>query len=220
MSNELKQLIFNVTPKRGAKKEIVQKPKEKRKVTLSSKWTFSTDDFTIPAQMERISTLQSSASATLIDDPLTGRMKQEISHKLYGYKHQDIKKNLYAEDEFITFQQTIEKLLACQFKCFYCNKNVNVLYEEVRDPTQWSLERIDNTFGHNYNNIVIACLYCNLHRRTIYYERYVQTKQIMNIQKCDSQGRVQPTVTNDGANVATDSSVTGVLVTGVEEQSL
>lgn len=216
MSNELKQLIFNVAPKRGAKKEIVQKPKEKRKVTLSSKWTFSTDDFTIPAQMARISTLQSSASAslTLIEDPLTGRMKQEISHKLYGYKHQDMKKNLYDENEFITFHQTIEKLLACQFKCFYCNKNVNVLYEEVRDPTQWSLERIDNTFGHNYNNIVIACLYCNLHRRTIYYERYIQTKQIMNIQKCDSQGRVQPTVTIGG------TSVTGVSVTGVEEQSL
>ena len=220
MSNELKQLIFNVAPKRGAKKEIVQKPKEKRKVTLSSKWTFSTDDFTIPAQMARISTLHSSASASLIEDPLTGRMKQEISHKLYGYKHQDMKKNLYDENEFITFQQTIEKLLACQFKCFYCNKSVNVLYEEVRDPTQWSLERIDNTFGHNYNNIVIACLYCNLHRRTIYYERYVQTKQIMNIQKCDSQGRFQPTVTNDGANVPTDSSVTGVSVTSVEEQSL
>lgn len=199
MSNELKQLIFNVAPKRGAKKEIVQKPKEKRKVTLSSKWTFSTDDFTIPAQMARISTLQSSASSpslTLIEDPLTGRMKQEISHKLYGYKHQDIKKNLYAENEFITFHQTIEKLLACQFKCFYCNKNVNVLYEEVRDPTQWSLERIDNKFGHNDNNIVIACLHCNLHRRTIYYERYVQTKQIMNIQKCDANGNIYSSVSD------------------------
>jgi hypothetical protein len=40
------------------------------------------------------------------------------------------------------------------------------------------VERIDNSIGHNRTNIVIACLDCNLHRRTMYYERYVFTKQL------------------------------------------
>ncbi len=204
MSNELKQLVFNVAPKKGAKKTIVPKPKEKRKVTLSSKWTFSTDDFTPTSQMARI---QQCISTERIEDPLTSRMKQEISHKLHGYKHQDVKKKLYDENAFITFEQTIQKLLACRFKCFYCEKNVNVLYEEVRDPTQWSLERIDNTFGHNENNIVIACLHCNLHRRTIYYERYVQTKQLLHIRKCDSNGNYASADADESDRIGPDESI-------------
>ena len=63
-------------------------------------------------------------------------------------------------------------------KCFYCQKLVYVLYDNVREPRQWTLERIDNKFGHNMDNVVISCLSCNLKRRCIYHERFLFTKQL------------------------------------------
>ena len=59
---------------------------------------------------------------------------------------------------------------------------MKVLYEESRDPKQWTLERIDNSEGHNENNIEVACLTCNVRRRTMYHEKYRFTKQL-TIQK-------------------------------------
>jgi hypothetical protein len=65
-----------------------------------------------------------------------------------------------------------------ELKCFYCKEYVNIIYEPIREPKQWSLERIDNTYGHNVDNVTIACLSCNIRRRTMYHERYVFTKQL------------------------------------------
>jgi hypothetical protein len=48
---------------------------------------------------------------------------------------------------------------------------------------QWTLERIDNDLGHNKNNVEIACLNCNLRRRTMYHERYLFTKELNIIKK-------------------------------------
>ena len=42
----------------------------------------------------------------------------------------------------------------CKLKCFYCKCNLSLLYQDVRQNDQWTLDRIDNTLGHNYNNIV------------------------------------------------------------------
>lgn len=169
----------NINNNYTKKKEITNKKKGKRKITLLPTWGFSKNDFFLNSQIEMCNNIHTIS-------PLHLKMKQEINSKLYSYKHQDIKKKKYNKGEFITFEQTIQKLIDSNFKCFYCNQNVNVLYEEVRDPTQWSLERIDNTFGHNCSNVVIACLNCNLRRRTMYYERYVQTKQLLHIIKRDS----------------------------------
>jgi len=63
---------------------------------------------------------------------------------------------------------------------------VHILYENVREPLQWTLERIDNDFGHNKNNVEIACLNCNLRRRTMYHERYLFTKELSIVKKQDS----------------------------------
>lgn len=107
---------------------------------------------------------------------------QQIQQKIYGYKIQDIQKRLFSEDEFVDIPTVIEKMIECENQCFYCKTMVHVLYEYVREPKQWTVERIDNKFGHNKNNIAIACLNCNLHRRTMYHERYLFTKQLV-IQK-------------------------------------
>ena len=69
------------------------------------------------------------------------------------------------------------------FKCYYCDNFVKIFYKQVRESNQWSIERIDNNFGHNKNNVTIACLNCNLKRKTMYHERYKFTKQLQVIKK-------------------------------------
>ena len=77
-----------------------------------------------------------------------------------------------------------ETLIENELKCYYCIKCVYVLYKSVREPKQWSVERMNNKYGHNKNNITIACLECNMKRRTIYHERFRFTKQLI-VQKMD-----------------------------------
>lgn len=112
------------------------------------------------------------------------KMQQEIKRKINSYKSQDKLKNIYDNEKFIDYDTIREHLLKCEFKCFYCKDFVKILYQYVRESKQWSVERIDNDYGHNKDNITIACLHCNLHRRTMYHERFVFTKQL-NIVKTD-----------------------------------
>jgi hypothetical protein len=63
---------------------------------------------------------------------------------------------------------------------------VQILYEYVRESNQWTLERLDNDFGHNKGNVEIACLNCNLRRRTMYHERYLFTKELSIVKKIDN----------------------------------
>jgi len=107
------------------------------------------------------------------------KMLQQIKRKIQSYKQQDKTKNLFNSDKIINDVQVLELLRNCEFLCYYCRKMIHVLYKNVREPKQWTLERIDNDYGHNHDNVVISCLECNLHRRTMYHERYVFTKQLV-----------------------------------------
>ena len=88
------------------------------------------------------------------------------------------KKTLYDSEKFITFPKVIELLHSCQNTCYYCRKPVFILYEFVRDNKQWSVERRDNSYGHNHDNVEIACLHCNVCRKTMNEERFLFTKQL------------------------------------------
>jgi hypothetical protein len=110
-------------------------------------------------------------------------MLQEINRKINGYKCQDIEKHLYNPDVFVDTEYVVKLLIQSKLECYYCKEYMHVLYAEVRNPKQWSIERIDNTYGHNKNNVEIACLHCNLTRKTMYHERFLFTKQLGNIVK-------------------------------------
>ena len=105
-------------------------------------------------------------------------IKNQIKTKIQGYHQQDIKKKLYDETKFVSFQKVIELLYSCKNTCYYCREPVLVLYEYVRDNKQWSIERRNNSYGHNHDNIEIACLGCNISRKTMNEERYLFTKQL------------------------------------------
>ena len=79
----------------------------------------------------------------------------------------------------VSLSFVLDLLLKSNLSCFYCKQPVLLWYEFAREPKQWSLERIDNSFGHNHDNVEVACLSCNLKRRCMYHERYLYTKQLV-----------------------------------------
>ena len=102
-----------------------------------------------------------------------------LKKKISSYRQQDRhKKILRKESQIITLDETIEKLVASKLKCHYCKSKVRILYKKVRDKHQWTLDRIDNSIGHNRENVVISCLECNLKRRTTEIDRFTFTKQL------------------------------------------
>jgi hypothetical protein len=109
---------------------------------------------------------------------ITDIVSRELRKKISSYKSQDRRKNIYNEDEFIDFEFVINLFKETQLKCYYCENQVFVIYDNVLESKQWTVERIDNRLGHNKNNSVMACLECNLKRRCMYHERYIMTKKL------------------------------------------
>ena len=106
------------------------------------------------------------------------RQHGKSEKKLTGYKQQDIyKKNLNIE-KIINLKHIIDKLIETEIKCYYCKCEMYILYENVRDLKQWSVDRINNDLGHNVDNIVLACLDCNLKRRCKSSDKFLFTKQL------------------------------------------
>jgi 5-methylcytosine-specific restriction endonuclease McrA len=114
----------------------------------------------------------------IVDKDVCREMKRQIQNKISSYKMQDIQKKKYDDDKFVDFQFVISLLVDKKLSCFYCKESVYLFYNYVRENKQWTLERIYNERGHNTDNVEIACLNCNLRRRTMYHERYLFTKQL------------------------------------------
>jgi hypothetical protein len=172
MADETKHLVLEVgtgTPNRNREKE-----KQKKVITESEEWATISQHLDIDSQKDALRQLSvPEPERTKCLDSLIRMMKTKLS----GYRSQDNTKGFYDETQFVGFDEVVAALLAADMKCFYCKGHVQLMYEYVREPRQWTLDRIDNTVGHNRGNVEIACLECNLRRKTMYHERYVYTKQ-------------------------------------------
>lgn len=104
----------------------------------------------------------------------------ELKSKISSYKQQDIKKNIHEQHNLISLENVIEKLVSCKLKCYYCNKNTFIFFNKVRDPDQWTLDRLNNLDEHTSQNTIIACLKCNLERRRKNSEKFKFTKHLQN----------------------------------------
>lgn len=109
-------------------------------------------------------------------------IQREINRKISGYKHQDIKKEIYDELSLINMEDILEKMVASKLKCLYCKCLVNIIYKCVREESQWTLDRIDNDSCHSSDNTIVACLKCNLKRRNINKDKFLFTRNL-NIKK-------------------------------------
>tara|TARA_B110000444_G_scaffold209814_1_gene204846 strand:+ start:41 stop:604 length:564 start_codon:yes stop_codon:yes gene_type:complete len=102
----------------------------------------------------------------------------ELKTKINSYKSQDIKKDFHEKSNLITFDNVLEKLITSKLKCYYCNKNLLIFFEKVRDNDQWTLDRLNNYDEHTNTNTIISCLHCNLQRRRKNSEKFKFTKQL------------------------------------------
>jgi 5-methylcytosine-specific restriction endonuclease McrA len=146
-------------------REIAIKLKDRRRIA-ANKW----DGIDINNQLEILSGNREMETNKII--------LQQIRNKLGGYKQQDITKSLYSDVEFVDLEYVISLLCERSLSCHYCRQPTVLLYDKVRDARQWTLDRIDNSRGHNRENVVIACLSCNLSRKTMYDGRFLFTKQL------------------------------------------
>lgn len=173
--NSTKQIILLD----NSKKKIIEPKEKKQRVVIKEKtWVFDTNHY----QPENQTLILYDNSETT-PKPYFKKLVQQIRNKIASYKTQDMEKAIYDPTKLISLEQTIEKLKHSSLKCFYCKTQVLLIYEFVREPKQWTLERLDNGEGHTDTNTVIACLSCNLRRRTMHFDRYIETKQMANIVK-------------------------------------
>jgi hypothetical protein len=110
---------------------------------------------------------------------------QALKKKLASYKQQDIKKGYNDYADFITLENIIEKLISCSMKCYYCNNNTHILFKNVREESQWTLDRLNNYDEHSNINTIICCLKCNLQRRRKNSTKFKFSKQMGVIKKIE-----------------------------------
>jgi 5-methylcytosine-specific restriction endonuclease McrA len=147
-----------------------------RKRAACEKWNLPDHYFTHSHQFNIISKLYMNLDNDVIENREI--YIKEITKKLSGYKRQDIHKDIYSKDTFISLEELIEKLLCSKLKCFYCKCGCELIYENILSKHQWTLDRIENDAGHNADNVVICCLECNLKRGTMDSDRFKYGKQL------------------------------------------
>ncbi len=110
-------------------------------------------------------------------DMVLSYILREIDTKRKAYIYQDKHHEIYDPRYSITTERIVELLVSSELLCYYCREICQVTYKESMCRKQWTLDRIDNNYGHNDTNVVIACLDCNLKRGTMDSERFRQGKQ-------------------------------------------
>ena len=147
-----------------------------RKRAACEKWNLPDNYFTHLHQFSVVSKLYMNLDNDIIEN--RDIYIKEITKKISGYKRQDIDKEIYSKDTFISLEGVIEKLLCSKLKCFYCKCDCELIYENILSKHQWTLDRIENDAGHNADNVVICCLECNLRRGTMDSGRFKYGKQL------------------------------------------
>lgn len=147
-------------------KKLVKSKSSPVKRKQVENWDVSPEWFTINKQIELLE-----INETII--------KEEITRKIASYRQQDVLKKRLNSERLINYEYVKNLLLTCQLKCHYCKEDSLILYETRRDMCQWTVDRIDNSIGHDIDNIVISCLQCNLQRKTRSADKFIQTKQLV-----------------------------------------
>jgi len=168
-----KKIIINELT--NGSKQINKKEKEKKMRVETKTWGLNNDDLSFETQLRLLKMIFNNEKTI---DKHIGMIVSHIKAKISSYKQQDILKGKLNDSEFVSFNDVIDLLFESQMKCHYCSCETYLLYEVVRENKQWSLDRINNEIGHNKNNLLIACLECNLKRRRTNKDAFFFTKNL------------------------------------------
>jgi hypothetical protein len=165
-------------------KPFVEQTKEIKKRVDVEKWDLSEEFLLSSTQLELINSIVKNDFKPINDE--SKLIIQQVERKISGYKQQDIEKKILNPEKLVNIKHIFDSLISCEMKCYYCKCEVLLLYEIVREHKQWTVDRINNDLGHNFDNYLIACLECNLKRRRRTKEAYFFTKNL-NIVKQDNE---------------------------------
>jgi hypothetical protein len=164
------------------KYSLIKLKKEKIKRNKCDNWNISEKDLDFINQLNLLNECYLNYDKS---NSLHNYLLIEIKNKLSSYKNQDKSKHKFDNNNIISLENIFELLVLSKLKCYYCKERIYLLYEYVKDGRQWSLDRINNEYGHNKDNCVISCLQCNLKRRDIDKDKFKFTKQ-MKLIKLDN----------------------------------
>jgi hypothetical protein len=190
-NNEKKQINITGQSNRYQIKKLTQEKKGDKKRIEIEKLNLPVEYFTFEKQFEIINNINNNSNNNSNninneeDKTASKILTKQIEKKINSYKQQDIDKKLLNNEKIINLKCIIDKLIETEIKCYYCKCEMYILYENVRDLKQWSVDRINNDLGHNIDNYVLACLDCNLKRRCKSSDKFLFTKQL-NIIKQDN----------------------------------
>lgn len=95
------------------------------------------------------------------ENPLDYKLKQMI----ISSKQNDILYNRYDEEYHITYDFLQEQHTKQNNKCGYCLIDMELTFENNKNPNKITLERKDNTLGHIKSNCIFSCWKCNITTR-------------------------------------------------------
>ena len=166
------------------KRVIIQPPKKETKPkktrVVAIPWDFQLSH-SLQLQWLNDLSLDPPPSGSFVHQKEVTIMVQQIRGKINGYKRQDVLKYRYNASLFITMEDVIELMRECKLICKYCMRPIFVLYDISFSKTQWTVDRIDNSLGHQRGNCHLACLECNLSRRRMGNIRFMLGKQFSMI---------------------------------------
>lgn len=176
-------IITGQSNKYQIKKLLTEKKTDKKRVEIE-KLNLSKDYFIFEKQFVIIKNINNILNSEE-EKNVSKILIKQIEKKITSYKQQDINKKVLNNEKIINLKCIIDKLIETEIKCYYCKSEMYILYENVRDLKQWTVDRINNDIGHNTDNFVLACLDCNLKRRCKSCDKFLFTKQL-NIIKQDN----------------------------------
>ena len=188
INNDFKKHI-NITGQanRYQIKKLTQEKIIDKKRVETKKWELELEYFQYNKQLQLLSDISNNIlNVYENEDKDTTASKiliNQIEKKITSYKQQDIDKKILNNEKKINLTCIIDKLNETEIKCYYCKCEMLILYENVRDSKQWTVDRINNDIGHNVDNYVLACLDCNLKRRCKSSDKFLFTKQLNIIKK-------------------------------------
>ena len=179
-NNEKKQINITGQSNRYQIKKLTQEKKGDKKRIEIEKLNLQVEYFTFEKQFEIINNISKQLNNLNNEEDKTASkiLTKQIEKKIASYKQQDMDKKILNNEKIINLKCIIDKLIETEIKCYYCKSEMYVLYENVREPKQWSVDRINNDLGHNIDNFVLACLDCNLKRRCKSSDKFLFTKQL------------------------------------------
>lgn len=184
-----KKVLINGTNNRYQIKKLTRAEFEIKKRKSSEKWGLTKEYFTSEKQeliIKALFAVETNSSSNL-DATILNLINAELNKKISSYKQQDIIRKLLDTEKFIDLNTVITKLYECNLECYYCKSKMFLLYEIARELKQWSVDRINNDLGHNRDNIVMACLDCNLKRRRKGKDAFLFTKQLTIIKSQENE---------------------------------